>query len=41
MSAIPLARPFAWTQPGFFFLQVDSFCVEIGSDCLRHQRFIR
>ena len=41
MSAIPLARPFAWTQPRCFFLQVDSFCVEIGSDCLRHREFIR
>ena len=41
MTAIPLARPFAWTQPGCFFLQGDSFCVEIGSDCLRHLRFIR
>lgn len=41
MRPIPLAVPLAWTKPGWFFLQSTRFCVEMGSDCLRHRGFIR
>jgi hypothetical protein len=41
MSRVPVAIPLAWTKPGLFFLQSMRFRHEIGSDCLRHQEFIR
>lgn len=41
MRGVPLAIPLAWTTEGVFFLHTARFSFEIGSDCLRHRRFIR
>jgi hypothetical protein len=41
MRAIPVAIPLAWTASPAFFLQARRFCVENGSDCLRHWGLIR
>jgi len=40
-GGIPLVVPLVWTCPGVFFLRVATFCVEIGSDCLRHLEALR
>lgn len=39
--SVPVAIPLAWTSHRRFFLQSVRFSFGFGSDCLRHQDFIR
>jgi hypothetical protein len=41
MSAIPFARPFAWSLAGSFHLQRGKFRSEIVSDCTALREFFR